>query len=113
MISSNHYAMDVLSKSDKLSCRLTTPELQERKRTIIAQLKEHVQERMETAYGFRFRFSSSDAMLDLLNGFIKTERLCCDFFVFTLTVSGTDKSCWLELAGPEGAKAFVEQEIGL
>lgn len=95
----------------QLTCKLTTPELQQRKRTVIAELKGLLKEKVETDSGFRYRFDGSDATLDLLNGFIKTERLCCDFFVFTLIVSNDNQSTWLELSGPEGTKDFIRHEI--
>lgn len=95
----------------KLSCTLTTPELQEHRKTVIAELKNLMLEKVETDHGYRYKFDGSDKTLDLLNNFIKTERLCCSFFVFTLTASGDAKSSWLELSGPEGTKDFIEHEI--
>lgn len=95
----------------KLTCKLTTPELQQRKNTVIAELKDYVLEKIETENGFKYKFEGSDKMLDLLSSFIKTERLCCDFFVFTLTASGDAKFTMLELSGPEGTKDFIKNEI--
>ena len=95
----------------KLTCKLTTPELQQRKKTVIAELKNQVLEKIETENGFKYKFEGSDKMLDLLGSFIKTERLCCDFFVFALTASGDTTFTWLELSGPEGTKDFIKHEI--
>ena len=95
----------------KLSCELTTPELQLRKKTVVAELKNLILDKIETAKGFKYKFEGSDKMLDLLNSFIKTERLCCDFFVFTLTTSNDKTFTWLELSGPEGTKDFIKHEI--
>lgn len=95
----------------QLTCKLTTAELRQRKRTVIAELKGLVKEKIETDSGYRYRFDGSDAILDLLNSFIKTERLCCDFFVFTLTAFNDAQSTWLELSGPEGTKEFIVHEI--
>lgn len=103
--------MKTLMEEAKLSCKLTTPELQQRKKTVIAELKNQVLEKMETEKGFKYKFNGSDKMLDLLNSFIKTERLCCDFFVFNLTASSDTKFTWLELSGPEGTKDFIKHEI--
>jgi hypothetical protein len=96
---------------NKISCKLTTPELRQRKATVIASLKVRVLEKQELANGFRYRFDSSDQTLDLLNNFIKTERLCCDFLILGLTVAHQDSPVWLELSGPEGAKDFIKNEI--
>ncbi len=103
--------MKTLAEEAKLSCKLTTPELQQRKKTVIAELKSQLLEKVETKNGFKYKFDGSDKMLDLLNSFIKTERLCCDFFVFTLTISGDTKFTWLELSGPKGTKDFIKHEI--
>lgn len=102
--------MDI--RNDRLSCRLTSPELRERKATVIATLKQLILERQEIHNGFRYRFHCSDEVLDQINGFIKTERLCCDFFNFNITVADQDSPVWLELSGPDGAKEFILNEIG-
>lgn len=104
-------SMKALSEEARLSCKLTTPELQERKKTVIADLKNLILEKVETDIGFKYRFDGSDKTLDILNNFIKTERLCCSFFVFTLTASSDPTSTWLELSGPEGTKEFIKYEI--
>ncbi|PZR15337.1 MAG: hypothetical protein DI539_18345 [Flavobacterium psychrophilum] len=103
--------MKTLIEEAKLSCKLTTPELQQRKKTVIAELKNQVLEKTETDKGFKYKFNGSDKMLDLLNSFIKTERLCCSFFVFNLTASSDNCFAWLELSGPKGTKNFIKQEM--
>jgi hypothetical protein len=103
--------MNASKEKAQLSCKLTTPELQERKRTVIAELKNLVLEQTETQTGIKYKFDGSDKVLDVLNNFIKTERLCCDFFVFTLTASSDAEYTWLELSGPEGTKEFIREEI--
>lgn len=105
-------SMKTLMEQAQVSCKLTTPELQQRKKTVIAELKNLVLEKLETEKGFKYKFEGTDKILDLLNDFIKTERLCCDFFVFTLTASSDSKVTWLELSGPEGTKEFIKHEIG-
>jgi hypothetical protein len=52
-------------------------------------------------------------MVDELTSFIKTERECCSFFTFNLSVAGDKSAAWLELSGPEGAKDFIKTELGL
>ena len=94
-----------------ISCKLTGPELQKRKATIIAELKTLVRERTELSNGFSYKFEGKDEVLDKLNEFIKTERLCCDFFTFQVNVDGT--TALLTLTGPNGAKEFLREEIDL
>jgi hypothetical protein len=96
----------------KLSCKLTTPELQERKRTVIAELKSLVLERKEVENGIQYKFESSDRLIDLVSNFIKTERLCCDFFDFSLDVAADTAFMWLKLSGPDGTQEFIKEEIG-
>ena len=96
-----------------IACTLTSPELQKRKATIIAGLKKQILERKELDNGYAFRFSGTDAMVDELTEFIKTERQCCSFFEFTLSVQGDTSSSWLTITGPAGAKEFVVAEMGL
>ena len=88
-------------------------ELRNRKETVLKSLKEKVKERRELPNGYSFRFEGNDANIDELIEFIKTERECCSFFVFNLSISGDKSEAWLELTGVEGAKDFVEEELGL
>lgn len=95
----------------ELSCKLTSPELQERKNTVIASLRKQVVEKNELADGYSFKFNGSDAMLDELTEFIKTERQCCDFFSFTLHATDEKSFMVLDITGPEGAKEFIVTEL--
>lgn len=95
-----------------LTCKLNTPELQKRKKTVIAEVKKLVVQRVETTNGFRYTFGDSDSTIDLLINFIKTERVCCPFFEFNLVVGQSEAFVSLELSGPAGTKAFVASEIG-
>jgi flagellar biosynthesis/type III secretory pathway chaperone len=95
-----------------LTCRLTTPELQERKKTVIAELKKLVVQRVEITNGFRYTFNDAESTIDLLINFIKTERLCCPFFEFNLEVGQSEGFVSLELSGPAGTTDFIESEIG-
>lgn len=104
--------MKDLSDRAKLTCKLTTPELQKRKRTVIAELKSLVKDREEDTKAVRYKFESTDGNIDLLSDFIKTERLCCDFFEFRLDVGSNSGFIWLTLSGPEGVKEFIRDEIG-
>ncbi|MBI2284009.1 MAG: hypothetical protein HYU71_09890 [Bacteroidetes bacterium] len=101
------------NKSNELSCKLTTPELQKRKETVIESLKQKVLDKKELTNGYVYKFSGTDEVLDELTEFIKTERLCCEFFTFGLSISGDKSEVWLELTGMDGAKDFITAELGL
>ncbi|WP_415580001.1 hypothetical protein [Flavobacterium longum] len=96
-----------------MACKLSSPELLKRKETVLASLKKQVLEKQELPNGFAFRFDGKDKVLDELTEFIKTERTCCDFFTFNLSVSGDKSEIWLEIKGENGSKEFVETELGL
>lgn len=100
-------------REGSLSCTLTSPELQKRKATVIAGLKEQILERKELENGYSFKFRGTDTILDELTEFIKAERQCCDFFEFGLSVKGDTSSIWLTITGPEGAKEFITTEMEL
>jgi len=94
-----------------IACRLSGPELQKRKADLISRLSAEVKSRQETPDGFTYVFNGSDETLEKIIVFIKDERLCCPFFRFNLTIEDTRVT--LTIGGPEGAKAFLEQEIEL
>ncbi|HEY6163189.1 MAG TPA: hypothetical protein VI112_18320 [Bacteroidia bacterium] len=97
----------------ELSCKLTSPQLQERKETVLAQLKKEVVEKKELADGYSFKFSGADSVYIQLSDFIRSERTCCDFFTFRLEVSDEKSFTWLTVTGPPGTKEFIKNEMDL
>jgi hypothetical protein len=102
-----------MCSAQSLTCTLTSAEMHERKATIIANLQKEMIEKKELTNGYAFKFNGRDEMVDELSSFIKTERECCSFFNFNLSVAGNKSTAWLELTGPEGAKDFITTELGL
>lgn len=98
-------------ESKPIVCKLTSKELQERKANVIALLKKEVIERKELPDGYSYKFKGDDRSIDNLVSFVKTERQCCGFFTFNISI--TEDFAFLELTGPDGAKDFVDSEIGL
>ena len=103
----------VKSSGAKFTCKLTTSELRERKEKVISKLKVQILETKELKNGYAYKFYGSDQVVDELSEFIKTERECCDFFTFNLSISGDKSITWLEIVGPKGAKKFIETELDL
>lgn len=101
-------------KADKkaFACKLSSPELQKRKNTVIAQLKSIIVGKVELSNGFSYKFKNTDTTIDLVANFIKTERECCDFFNFNMFVS-RDQYILMDISGAEGIKTFIHDEIGL
>lgn len=100
-------------KNKDLSCKLTAPELQKRKATVLADLQKQILQKKELPDGYSFKFKGSDKMIDELNEFIKTERACCDFFTFKLSITGDTSEVWLDLTGPKGVKEMIGSELEL
>lgn len=105
--------MENKSTKKEITCKLTSPELRKRKVEVIASLKKKVLTRVELSNGYKYKFSGNDAVLDELVTFVKTERLCCDFFNFNLDIAGDGKEVWLTIIGPNGAKEFIDKELEL
>lgn len=101
------------NQKTRFTCKLTSPELQQRKATVIASLKAKVISKKELKNGFIYQFVGSNEVVDELISFIKTERECCDFFVFNLSISGDKSEARLEISGPKGAKEFIKSELAL
>lgn len=97
--------------TNKLSCKKTTPELQERRVSLLNDLREQIITKKDLENGYAFKFSGTDIILDRLSEFIKLERACCSFFFFRLSISGDSSEIWLELTGPEGVKDFIPNEL--
>lgn len=98
-------------KETTFKCKLTTAEFQERKATVIAELKGMMTKKKELKEGYAYKFAGSDEVVAKLNEFIKTEKECCDFLSFNLVVSKDKSSAWLEITGAEGVKDFIKTEI--
>ncbi|MBN8876825.1 MAG: hypothetical protein J0I32_04710 [Sphingobacteriales bacterium] len=96
-------------KKKEVSCKLTSPELRKRKEEVIAVIKTKILDKQELADGYKYKFEATDDMLDQLTAFLKSERACCDFFDFNLSLS--DKIVWLSITGPDGAKGFIKTEM--
>jgi hypothetical protein len=101
------------NKNTELTCKLTSADKRKRIETVIASLKKQVIESKELKNGYAYKFKGSDQVIDELTEFIKTERLCCDFFTFGISVSGDASEAWLQITGPEGTRDFITKELAL
>jgi hypothetical protein len=67
------------------------------------------QERRDVPNGYAFRFTPD--ILEPLVRFVSKERRCCPFLTFTITVTGNSGPVWLEIAGPEGTREFLQADL--
>ena len=63
--------------------------------------------------GYAFQFTADQSTIFLVSEFIARERLCCPFFTFEMVAEEDDGPLWLSLRGREGAKKFIEAEMGI
>lgn len=101
--------METATTKKVIACKLTSPELRKRKEEVIASLKAKILDKQELSKGFKYRFEGTDKIIDEITTFIKTERLCCDFFAFDVSI--VDDYLWLSITGPDGAKEFIKTEL--
>lgn len=90
-----------------IACTLSTPELQQRRSTLLQEVRAAALEVKEIASGFAYRFPSDDSLLGDLFTLIQLEHQCCPFLRFSLVVEAGDGPVWLELTGPPGTKEFL------
>ncbi|MCW3120099.1 MAG: hypothetical protein JWM28_4181 [Chitinophagaceae bacterium] len=98
------------TKTIAFTCKLTSSEFRERKATVVASLKKQILEKKELKNGFAYKFAGTDNIVDEITNFIKTERQCCGFFKFNMSING-DSETWLEITGPKGAKDVIVNEL--
>ncbi|HWW42229.1 hypothetical protein [Pedobacter sp.] len=99
------------NKKVEFTCKLTSAEMRKRIETVVASLKKQVIEKKELQNGYAYKFKGNNKVVDELTEFIKTERVCCDFFDFSLSVNGDTSFAWLSITGPEGVKKFISSEL--
>ena len=96
-----------------LACRLVGPEFAARKERITRELFAHVERVDELADGFAFRFPALEPWPNKVIDFIAAERECCPFFRFEVVFEPNGGPLWLRMSGENGAKTFLESELGL
>lgn len=89
------------------ACRLTAPELQERRELVLQKVRCAVLEVRELDDGYAYTFPSANEWLSEVASLIDLERQCCPFLRFRLTVEEDDGSLLLEMTGPQGTKEFL------
>jgi hypothetical protein len=90
-----------------IACNLTSAELQERRRTVLAKLRDAVVEVKELPDGYSYSFRSDGNRFKELADVIDLERQCCPFLQFSVTVAAGNGPLTLEITGPEGTKDFL------
>jgi hypothetical protein len=87
---------------------LTPAEITARRVILLPGLLEQAAERTPLPNGFRWRFITSGECLAAVAETINTERKCCRFLRFVVTVEPDEGPIWLEITGPPGTTEFLE-----
>ena len=101
--------MEAITEKKVIACKLTNSEFKKRKEQVIATLKNKILDRQELQDGYRYKFEGSDKIVDEVVDFVKTERLCCDFFAFNLSFIGNN--LWLTISGPEAQGILLKLKL--
>lgn len=90
-----------------LVCTLLPDELRERRNSLLARVGAAIEETQERENGYAYRFPAG--MLNELAQVMGLERQCCSFLRFVLTAEPRNGALWLEVTGPDGTKAFLDE----
>lgn len=88
-----------------IACTLSPDQLRERRDGLLRKAGSALQETVERADGYAFRFPPE--MFEELAGIVALERRCCAFLRYSLTVEAGGGPVWLEITGPAESKAFL------
>lgn len=96
-----------------VACTLSPAALKARKENLLNALLHRADERNELPDGYRLRFAAEGDMLSLIARTVDTERQCCRFLRFTVTVEPDDGPISLDLTGPTGTRDFLAAMFNL
>lgn len=96
-----------------IACTLDPAALKAGQQDLLGGLLRRAVERLELPNGYRVRFAPDAGTLMEIANVIETERQCCRFLTFRLSVEADAGPIWLEVDGPVGAKEFLARLFGL
>ena len=102
-----------MSESSPIACDLTAIDESEREahEKVSTAVFERVTDLKELPDGYAFRLPTETEIVRNAGAFISRERLCCPFFHFRLDVSAEQGPVWLEVAGRDGVKQYIEDTL--
>jgi hypothetical protein len=92
-----------------IGCLLSERDYAIRSEELAGGLFATVEEIVELADGFSYRFPSDGSQLEPLLEFIDAERHCCPFLTFELAFEPYGGPLWLRLRGRPRVKAFIAE----
>ncbi len=94
-----------------IACNLSEPDLARRRRELAGSVFGGAVGSHELEDGYAFVFPGSAGWATKLVEMIVAERACCPFFAFELVFEPDGGAILLRVRGPEGVKAFIEDEL--
>jgi hypothetical protein len=91
-----------------IACTLPPGELGARGDELLTGLVKQALERQDLPEGYRFRFEPDGETLLRIARAMAAERQCCRFLTFQLTADADAGPIWLDVTGPEGTCAFLD-----
>jgi len=91
-----------------VACTLDESERAARSDMLRRELLAGVEERLELATGYAYRFPGAGEWKAKLDDFVDTERRCCSFFHIELTFEPGFGPIWLRLTGDGDVKKFID-----
>jgi hypothetical protein len=92
-----------------IGCLLSARDYAIRSEELAGGLFALVEEMVELADGYSYRFPSDGGQLGPLLQFIAAERHCCPFLTFELAFEPYGGPLWLRLRGTPRVKAFIAE----
>jgi hypothetical protein len=96
-----------------IACTLGPAALKARREDLLGGLVRQAAERIDLPSGYRVRFDAEPGVLGTIASVIETERRCCRFLRFDLTVEPDERAIWLEFTGPPGTREFLAGMLDL
>jgi hypothetical protein len=91
-----------------IACTLTPGDFGSRRDELLPGLVAHALERVDRPDGLAWRFEARTDVLQAIISVIDSERRCCAFLRFELTVDPRHGPLWLTVTGPGGRKEFLD-----
>lgn len=90
-----------------IACSLNDADFQQRRASVLGEVRSQVLEVKELDDGYAYRFPSDQLWITELATLMSFERACCPFLRFNLRVEPGEGPIWFELTGPAGTKDFL------
>jgi hypothetical protein len=91
-----------------IACCLTSAELRERERTLLAKFRSAVIETEELLNGYAFRVPGDGKRVEITAEMIVAERECCPFLTFEFVAQPSMGPVIVRVTGPAGSKDFLK-----